>query len=412
MRLWWLLTAAFLGSACTRTPPATAFTTANGLRVDLLPARGDQAAVVLLFSIGSDHDPENRSGMGHLLEHVLTTAAAAEKPARSAEEVMKRYPLGWNAQTGADYTVLATVVPSARTLDEIDDVAARMGDLRITEQDLARERPRLLSEVANMFGASGMHALGASNVASESVAPTPGGRRGGVPAEVEALSVAELEAHWKAYYKPSNARLVIAGSFDGVAVRRRIEEKFGSLPAGLPPTARTRAVVTKAAEPVVTGASPHAIALAYAAPAPGTPGYAAFLVLAARLAEAIPGHVTFAPLDRPDVLLVFDTTGRGEDATEALARLEKSVAATSALPLTRADTTRAETMFGFFLRPAPPATIGANPYFAAFGQGRRAQLGLDASQVSFSDVGAEELREAASIFAVGRAGAAAVGASR
>lgn len=411
MRLRWLLIAALLGSACTRTSPATSFTTANGLRVDLLPGRGDQAAVVVLFSIGSNHDPENRSGTGHLVEHLLVTAAAGDSPARSAGEVMDRYPLGWNAQTGTDYTVLATVVPSARTLDEIDDVAARMGDLRITEEDLARERPRLLSEIGNMFGGSGMLALGASNLASESVAPTPGGRRGGVAAEVEALSVAELEAHWKAYYKPSNARLVIAGSFDSGAVRRRIEERFSALPAGRPPTARPPAVVTDMAKPVITGVSPYAIALAYAAPAPGTPVYPAFLVLAARLAEAIPGHVTFAPLDRPDVLLVFDTTERGEGAIEALARLERSVAATCALPLTSADTARAETMFGLFIRPAPSAMIAANPYLAAFGHGRRAQLGLDTSPISFADVGAEDLREAASIFAVRRGGAAAVGES-
>lgn len=364
---------------------------------------------MLLFSIGSDHDPENRSGMGHLLEHVFTTAAAGDRPARSAEEVMDGYPLAWNAQTGEDYTVFAAVVRSAATLDEIDDVAARMGDLRLTEEDLARERPRLLSEISHMFGGSGMYALGASNLASESVAPTPGGRRGGVPAEVRAISIAELETHWKTYYKPSNARLVVAGAFDSAAVRRRIEQRVAALPAGSTPPARTPAAKTDLVKPVVIGGRPYAIALAYAAPAPGTPGYPAFLVLAARLAEAIPNHVTFAPLDRPDVLLVFDSTGPKEFAPEALARLEKAVAATCALPLTPADTARAEAMFGLFVRSTPPAKAAANPYFAAFGHGRRAQLGLDTSPVSFGDVGADDLREAASAFAVGRAGAAAVG---
>ena len=46
-----------------------------------------------------------------------------------------------------------------------------MSDLRITAADLDREKPRLLVELANMFGR--IPALGAMNVAREQIRPAP-----------------------------------------------------------------------------------------------------------------------------------------------------------------------------------------------------------------------------------------------
>ena len=78
------------------------------------------------------------------------------------QEYLARYKLGWNAQTGGDYTVIATVFPADRLEPEIADAAARMGGLVIAESDLQRERPRMLQELSNMFG--GMPQLAAMNL--------------------------------------------------------------------------------------------------------------------------------------------------------------------------------------------------------------------------------------------------------
>src|SRR5262249_60515462 len=71
----------------------TRFSLDNGLTVILRPVQGAKdTALVLLYPIGSDHDPEGRSGMAHFVEHLQCTAAAGEFPVRPFEEILNRYP--------------------------------------------------------------------------------------------------------------------------------------------------------------------------------------------------------------------------------------------------------------------------------------------------------------------------------
>jgi zinc protease len=179
------MTATLLALATLAQAAEERFTLGNGLTVIVRPiADAKQAAVVTLFSIGGDHDPEGRSGLAHLLEHLYVTAPAGTSPRRTVEEIFRLYPAGHNAQTGERYTVVASVVSRDRLADELRDAAARMADLRMEEEDLERERPRLLLEVGNMFG--GIPALAARNQVSELVRPTPrGGRRGEIRRERE-----------------------------------------------------------------------------------------------------------------------------------------------------------------------------------------------------------------------------------
>ena len=135
-------------------PGTERFQLENGLTVILRPIRDAKTtALIVLYSIGSDHDPEGRSGLAHAVEHLYMTAAAGPEKARTAEEFARRYSDGANGQTGDRYTVFATVFPGKDLDQELADAAARMGSLRVTAADLERERPRLLEEVANMFGA-------------------------------------------------------------------------------------------------------------------------------------------------------------------------------------------------------------------------------------------------------------------
>src|SRR5262249_19586705 len=192
-----------------------------------------------------------------------------------AEAFFRRYRAGCNAQTGDRYTVFATVFPRADLEKELAEAAARMGELRITAADLDRETPRLLDEVANMFGR--FPALGAVDVARELIRPTPqGGRKGGLPEHVKAITLDEVRAHWERYYKPRNTILVLTGAVDEAAARQAVTAHFAGLKPGGevpqpgepgPPQAgvlRELAVrsLPPRAEPVAC--------LAYAAPEPGS----------------------------------------------------------------------------------------------------------------------------------------------
>jgi zinc protease len=295
-----------------------------------------------------------------------------------------------------------------------------MGDLRVTAADLEREKPRIDDELANMFGR--IPSLGARNHAHELVRPTPyGGRRGGVPEQVRAATLEEVQQNWKRYYKPRNAILALAGNVDPKAARQAITDQFGKLPAGEKPPAPAEPGQPKfgtlkevSVRSIVPESRPQAC-LAYAAPAPGSDLYAPYLLLVSRLfagaqkqaggPENFPVH--FAMLDDPGVLSVNFPARRGETTKRACQRLEAFVKAAVEPKLSPDERDSVRESFGFFLGVAdvPDRLLVQNPYGVAFSLGRRHQLGIDPDKLNKSLAGVtdEDLRRAAkAIFAPDR----------
>jgi zinc protease len=420
-----LCVAGVLLAGCARAPTVERFTLANGLRVQLAAGGGaPNTAVVLAFDAGGDDDPAGRSGMAHLLEHVLFTAAAGGAKARTAQEAMRAYPAGWNAQTGDSYTVLATVVPDAGLEAELGATAARMGGLSVTDDDLLREKPRLVEEVENMFG--GFPALAASNLAREAIRPSPhGGRKGGLPAHVAAITTRDLDELRHARYTPSSAHLVVAGGFDSKRARGWIEREFGPLPPGSPAPRKPAPGVPSPGLRVVAIAprlpmSKPVVSLAYRAPGPGDAAYPAFLVLGARLAtrlapsapSQVPPPVAHAVLDDPEVLFVNGAVEPGETPEAAVARLDARVVAVVSGTLTPADIAAVRSAYGTMLgaEPAPALMLRHNPYGVAFSLARREQLGIDGAALAaaWKAMTDDALQAAAAAFAPGRRAAVVV----
>ena len=408
----------------------TEYKSPNGLQVLLRPIQGaKQAAVVTLFAIGGDHDPEGASGLGHFIEHVYVTAAAGDRPARTAEELMRAYPTGWNAQTGDDFTVFATVVDAAEVEDEIKQHAERMGNLRIAPSDLRRELPRIDQELANMFGR--IPALAALNHAREGIRPTPWkGRKGGRIEQLRKVTLAELQSRWQQFYKPANAILIVAGKVDPAEVRPMIERAFGDIPAGdaapaahaSPKREAARQPRSISVQPIQPGLGSTA-ALAFAAPKPGSSDYAPFLMLVNRLmAQArfagflqptTQPRLRYAFLDDPNVLVITSELEPSDSTEQVAARLQEFVDQAVKAPWVESERAAAKQNLAFFLdtMPLPDAVFAQNAYGAAFAVGRRRQLGLDGQAVAkrLDQVTAKDLtRVGKEYFAADRGGVVVV----
>ena len=395
-----LFLSAFLCAGCgeARESREAAFTLKNGLRVVLRPVSGaSQVAAVVLFDIGDDHDPKGKSGLAHLIEHLYITAAAGTSPARDVRAFMAKYGTGWNAQTGSHYTVLATVFPAGDLDAELADAAARMGSLSVAQADLDREKPRVLDELANMFGR--IPPLAAANLAREKVRPSPaGGRKGGIPDEVKRITLDDVHGALKRFCTPANAILVLAGGLEVAAARKKVEEHFAAIPSGekAPPAQTVPAALPGATETVharpLQPGMPAFAAVSLRAPLPNDAGYPAFLVLAQRLTassgklSAHQGHfpVNYALLDDPEALTLSVPLQSGESPEKAVERMNAFIDEGVGRPFARGEIQGVKNTYGFFLGllDLPDAMAAKQPYGLAFSIGRRLQLGLDGAQLS------------------------------
>ena len=131
-----------------------------------------------------------------------------------------------------------------------------------------------------MFGA--FPSLAAVNHARELARPTPnGGRHGGSPEQLRAITIDDIQGFWKRYYKPRNAIVALAGDFDPAAARKMISAHFAAIPAGEAAPAPHEPGKPKfgtVRELTVASPLPDAEAMAsiaYLAPQPGSDLYAA-----------------------------------------------------------------------------------------------------------------------------------------
>jgi len=369
----------------------TGLTLENGLRVLLCPVEGaERVALVTLFDLGGLHDPPGASGLTHLVEHLYVCAAAGDTPARTAEQLMAQYPMAWNAQTGDRYTVIAFEVPRTEAPALLTDAAARMGDLRIAPEEVEREKGRVITEVTNMFEAGA--GLAAFNRVREAVAPSPeGGRRGGMPEAVRALTLERVREFHRRHYKPRNAWLVLAGGFTAAEAEAWVRERFASLPPGEPPPAergraKHEAPPTDVRAAAARGVPARQVVAGWPAPDPTHADFAPFCLVAARwlmasprAAPSFPPPRYFAMLDSPEGIYGAAPFEGPDGAEGALSDLQAAMDKTWSTPLSPFESLGALEMLSFFLgtRRIPDAQRRQNLYGVAFGLGRRAQMGID-----------------------------------
>ena len=373
------------------------FKLANGMKVVLRPVEGTQdAALVTVFEVGELHDPAGKSGLSHLVEHLYVSAATDKTPARNVQQYIAAYPKGWNAQTGGDSTVIATVFEAEKLKSEIQDAAARMGALDIQQTDLDREIPRMIQEVNNMF--RNFAPLVATNLARENLSPRPhSGRKGGHPDQIKKLTLVDARNHWKSFHKPANATLVLAGKFDAENAERLIRKAFEELdPGEQPTTTAAKPSVYKPAEFDVANSQDVIVCMAMGYPTPDSDLFPAAVAIATELTrqgrkittDFQKAPVLFMPLDDFGVIYLRAWADKQQDdsvqaADQAQAKLDAMISKldpAEVVKTARLVKTQMATLFDTV--PIADAMLKRNLYGVAFGIARREQLGIDGPKLA------------------------------
>ena len=208
----------------------------NGLAVvSVLERRSPLAAVLILYRCGSREEPPGKTGLAHLVEHMMFRGTSAY-PAGAVDAATGRLGGVNNAVTTPDYTAYYFVLPDGHWRDALAMEADRMAGCTLDRESLEMER-RVAIEERKMLDDDPESAL------DEAVAMLAYARHPyrypviGLREDIESLTLDDVSGYYRTHYTPSNAVLVVAGDADPDEVFRLAEAGFGGISSGPPPAA-------------------------------------------------------------------------------------------------------------------------------------------------------------------------------
>ena len=211
-------------------------TLANGLHVVIAPDSTSPVVTVgVYYKIGFRLEPQGRSGFAHLFEHMMFQGSE-NAPKMQHIKLVNSSGGVLNGSTMYDVTNYFEAVPS-NALERILWLEAdRMRALKVDDENLRNQRDVVKEEVrVNVMNQpyGGFPWLDMPPVAFRNWANAHNFY--GDFADLDAASLADVQAFFRSYYLPNNAVLLILGDVsvsDGFALA---EKYFGNIPAGPAP---------------------------------------------------------------------------------------------------------------------------------------------------------------------------------
>jgi predicted Zn-dependent peptidase len=211
-------------------------TLANGLRVVVAPdAAAPVVTVGVYYKIGFRLEPQGRSGFAHLFEHMMFQGSE-NAPKMQHIKLINSSGGVLNGSTMYDVTNYFEAVPSNALERVLWLEADRMRALKVDDENLRNQRDVVKEEVrVNVMNQpyGGFPWLDMPPVAFRNWANAHNFY--GDFADLDAASLADVQAFFRTYYIPNNAVLLILGDVnagDGFALA---EKYFANIPAGPAP---------------------------------------------------------------------------------------------------------------------------------------------------------------------------------
>ncbi len=252
------------------------FTLSNGLRVVMSKDNiAPTVTVGVYYGIGFRIEPRERTGFAHLFEHLMFQGSA-NAPKGVFDSTITNSGGVNNGSTRFDFTNYFEIVPS----NALERILWLEGD--------RMARPVINDEVLkNQQGVVGNEVK--VNVLNQPYSTWPwidlpmlantnwynSHNFYGDLTEIEAATVEDAKQFFDAFYRPSNAVLVIAGDIDYAATRAMVQKYFGAIPkkdaVKLPDISEPRQTEEKVKSRVDALAPKPGYAAGYHVPARGTP---------------------------------------------------------------------------------------------------------------------------------------------
>jgi hypothetical protein len=201
---------------------------ANGLKVLLLEEHSFPVVTsMVVYRVGSRNENLGETGLSHLVEHLLFEKVGRYRKGELAATIARNGGM-FNGFTSDDFTVFFETLSPAKLPIALRIEADRMHSATFTAEDVQAEIKRIEKELDT-------EAKDAANLLNKEVRsaafqlhpyknPTIGWR-----SDVQKLTLDDVKRHYRDYYQPSNATLVIVGDFDTKAQVAQVQKYLGQV---------------------------------------------------------------------------------------------------------------------------------------------------------------------------------------
>lgn len=198
---------------------------ANGLRVlHIEDLTSPLVVMILWYHAGSRHEAPGKSGVAHLLEHMMFKGSKQYAP-NFIDYFTDAAGGSNNAFTGMDTTGYIFSFASDRWREALAIEADRMRNCLFAPDEFRAEKNVVLEEM--LMTQDIPQELLYEKVIAKAMRDHPYARPIiGLPHELAALTREDLIAFYDQYYRPDNALLVIAGATEAAEVRALVDQAF------------------------------------------------------------------------------------------------------------------------------------------------------------------------------------------
>ena len=205
----------------------------NGLKVLVQEVHtAPLASVWCWYRVGSKDEGAGLTGVSHWVEH-MNFKGTRNIPRDQVKGIIEQFGGTWNGYTWVDQTTYLETA-SRDALDRMLFIEAeRMHASLYDPADCESERTVIISELKG--GENDPEQLLDTDLTAAAFRVHPYGHPTiGWLSDVETMTRDDLYGHYRRFYVPNNATLVIVGDVDTDDALKNVEKHFGSIPPGSP----------------------------------------------------------------------------------------------------------------------------------------------------------------------------------
>ncbi len=203
----------------------------NGLKVLIIEDhKAPIATFQIWYRVGSRNEPVGKSGLSHLLEHMMFKGTP-KSGAKAFSKIVQKNGGVDNAFTTRDYTMYYQTLASDRMGISIELEADRMQNLTLDPKEVLSERSVVMEERRMRYEDDPQNSLYEEVLAAAFESHPYHWPVIGWMSDIASIERSDLYNHYKAYYSPDNAVIIVSGDIKADDIIKKIKALFGSIPA-------------------------------------------------------------------------------------------------------------------------------------------------------------------------------------